>query len=146
MKALGDILSILPIGIGLLAILMTIDLVTAIVRCAITGTVLSRRLTWGVAIKSGILLVVTMAFGADVVIARFIPSAKQYVAVMIGQIVTAWYMLGELISILENLAKMGVPLPKFLIRILAVARHELVQQTRFDKTSGLDNDNSESKG
>lgn len=131
-EAIENILAAFPIGIGLLAILMSVDLLTAIVRCAITGTLLSRRLTWGVAIKTGILLVVTLSFGADVVIEHFVPVAKQ-LPVAIGKIVSAWYMLGEILSILENLHEMGVPLPKFLLRILAVARHELVKHTQFDK-------------
>ena len=36
----------------------------------------------------------------------------------IGLIVTIWLIVNELISILENLAVIGVPLPKWLTKII----------------------------
>ena len=36
----------------------------------------------------------------------------------IGVIVVIWFIINELISILENLAIIGVPLPKFLTSLI----------------------------
>ena len=36
----------------------------------------------------------------------------------IGMIVTIWFIINELISILENLSEIGIPLPKFLVSIV----------------------------
>ena len=37
---------------------------------------------------------------------------------LFGLIVTVWLIINELISILENLSKMDVPIPAFLTKII----------------------------
>ena len=37
---------------------------------------------------------------------------------MFGLLVTVWMILNECISILENISKLGVPLPKFLVSLV----------------------------
>ena len=38
--------------------------------------------------------------------------------IFFGVLVTVWLIINELISILENLESVGVPLPKFLVAIV----------------------------
>lgn len=50
----------------------------------------------------------------------------------VGMLVTVWLIINELISILENLEKIGVPLPAFLGKLIArlkVSAEQVTKQT-----------------
>lgn len=52
-------------------------------------------------------------------------------------IVTIWFIINELISVLENLAEIGIPLPKFLVSL--IKRLKVVVENKTDE--GEDNNN-----
>ena len=54
--------------------------------------------------------------------------------VIICPLVVTWYLLMELGSILENVGKMGAPLPEFLKKMIAVLKDTV--DTAGDVTSG----------
>ena len=41
---------------------------------------------------------------------------------------TAWYLLTELGSVIENAGALGAPLPQFLVRAIAVLRADVSQR------------------
>ena len=48
-------------------------------------------------------------------------------------IVTIWFIINELISVLENLAEIGIPLPKFLVSIVKRLKVVVENKTTEDK-------------
>ncbi len=47
-----------------------------------------------------------------------------------GMIITVWLIINELISILENLGEMGVPLPSFLTSMIKTLKGKVEEQGR----------------
>lgn len=46
-------------------------------------------------------------------------------SVFFGLLVTAWYILNELLSITENAGRMGAPVPKWLVKYIAVLKSKI---------------------
>ena len=98
----------------------------------ISGTVAAMRdASWsskvardGIFHKGGMVLTVFVALLADQLIGLVlgnipaIPLPWDY-GVLIAPMVITWYIITELGSIVENAAKMGAPVPPFLLKILA---------------------------
>ena len=74
------------------------------------GEIISQKLRDGGFKKAGIVFVVIMAYGLSMLFGD--------TSHIIFNSVQAYYMYTELVSILENLAAVGVPLPKVLRNIL----------------------------
>lgn len=51
----------------------------------------------------------------------------------IGMSVTIWLIINELISILENLGEMGIPLPDFLIKIVNRLKNTVDKTTESEE-------------
>ena len=49
-----------------------------------------------------------------------------------GMIVTIWLIINELISILENLKRLGIPLPDFLVKIVSRLKNNVEDKTKED--------------
>ena len=45
-----------------------------------------------------------------------------------GMIITIWLIINELISILENLGELNVPLPSFLVNIIKTLKSKVEEQ------------------
>lgn len=100
----------------------------------ISGTVAAMRdASWsskvardGIFHKGGMVLTVFVALLADQLIGLVlgnipaIPLPWDY-SVVIAPMVITWYIITELGSIVENAAKMGAPVPPWLVKILALA-------------------------
>ena len=50
--------------------------------------------------------------------------------IFFGVLVTIWFIINEIISILENLAKIGVPLPKFLMTVIQRLKNTTESEVR----------------
>ena len=74
------------------------------------GEIISQKLRDGGFKKAGIIFVVIMAYGLSMLFGD--------TSHIIFNSVQAYYVYTELVSILENLAAVGVPLPKILRNIL----------------------------
>lgn len=74
------------------------------------GEIISKKLRDGGFKKAGIVFVVIMAYGLSMLFGD--------TSHIIFNSVQAYYVYTELVSILENLAAVGVPLPKILRNIL----------------------------
>ena len=46
-------------------------------------------------------------------------------SVFFGLLVAAWYILNELLSITENAGRMGAPVPKWLVKYIAVLKSKI---------------------
>ena len=103
-----------------LVIVMTADYVTGMVRAWVTKTLSSRVGIVGIVKKLCYLFGVMVAIVADWVIqSAGAKAGLDFDFYAFGLLVTIWLILNECISILENLAEIGVPLPGFLKNLIA---------------------------
>ena len=117
----------MPPLVWILLAVMTIDYVTGII-CGIMGRSkktetggLSSSAAWiGLMKKMLIVLVVLLAALLDKAISS--GAGIQFEAVMGATCL--WFLASEGLSILENVASMGVPVPKILLKVLEIMRQK----------------------
>ena len=106
----------LALPFAVLIFAMCADYATGMVRAYITGALSSRTGIKGIIKK----LCYMFAVVCGIIIDYVLVSAAEKVGTPVGEIcffgtlVTVWLILNEVVSILENLSDIGVPLPKFL--------------------------------
>lgn len=113
-------LHMIAVPLLMLVLVMCIDYLTGMIKAWFRSELSSKVGFKGIVKKVCYLLVVCVAAVVDWLIASGLQQVgiKVEVTFAFGVIVTIWLIINELISILENLAKIGVPLPKFLINIV----------------------------
>ena len=87
----------------------------------------SKKGAVGIIKKVGYLCVIAVALTADYVILNAASSlgfAIQKTAVF-GLMVTVWYLLNEMLSVIENAGRMGAPVPAWLADYIAVLKHKV---------------------
>lgn len=120
MGILNDIFGILAIPIVLLVTCNIIDYVTGILASRFRGQKIeSYKGIRGITRKIGMWLLVVVGAVMDKLIAYSVaelglPISFEFV---IAAVVAIWIICNEIISILENLKDMEVPLPDFLIKV-----------------------------
>lgn len=84
----------------------------------------------GIYKKFGYILTVCVAMVVDFII--FKCAAQMGVEIkantMFGLLCTIWFILNELLSIMENAGRMGAQLPDFLVKVLAVLKNKVEEQ------------------
>jgi len=113
-----------------LLVVMLIDYITGMAQAWVSSTLSSRTGILGIVKKIGYLVAVAVAVVVDYIIQLAASGAGLEIPTVyaFGLLVTIWLILNELISILENLAEIGVPLPKFLLRIVERLRKSTEKQ------------------
>lgn len=114
--ALSAYFRILLAPIIILLVLMLIDYVSGVAWACISRTLSSKIGYKGILKKAGCLLVVACGMAVDWTVGYALNSVGISFkgTCLFGLLVTVWLILNELISILENLSKVGVPMPDFL--------------------------------
>ena len=90
----------------------------------------SKKGAEGIIKKVGYLCIIAVAMIVDYVIqsvAAQIGLAVQ-VKAFFGLLVAVWYVLNELLSIVENAGRMGAPVPEWLARYIAVLKTKIDDQ------------------
>lgn len=111
---------VVAVPVTVLFVAMVIDYVTGMISAWHCLELSSKKGIFGIIKKISYLALVCVGMGVD----WLIYSGLQSVGVTLGYtfffgvLVTIWLIINELISILENLRKIGVPLPKFLASII----------------------------
>lgn len=113
-------LNVLLVPLIVLIVVMVIDYFTGMAQAYISHTLNSRIGVTGILKKIGYIIAVTVGIVADYLISSALVNCGVDIPIncCIGMIVTVWFIINELISILENLSEIGTPLPKFLISIV----------------------------
>ena len=104
-----------------LLILMAIDYVTGVTGAAINKC-LDSEVGWkGIVRKIGIIILTAICMLVDYLIVTLSAGAGFVFPLqgMVTIVVCCWLIGNELLSVLENLGKMGVPLPGFLKSLFA---------------------------
>ena len=113
-------LNVLLVPLIVLIVVMVIDYFTGMAEAYISHTLNSRIGVTGILKKIGYIIAVTVGIVADYLISSALVNCGVDIPIncCIGMVVTVWFIINELISILENLSEIGTPLPKFLISIV----------------------------
>ena len=80
---------------------------------------------------------IAVAMTADYVILNA-ASALGFAAprtAVFGLMVTVWYLLNEMLSVIENAGRMGAPVPKWLADSIAVLKHKVEENEQKGGTA-----------
>lgn len=120
LAALAATLRALAVPLVILLLVMLADYGTGMARAWITGSFSSRTGLRGIVKKLLYPVLVAVGMTADYLasdtLARLGTSLP--LSGVVGLTVTVWLIINESISVLENLAQSGVPVPAFLTRLM----------------------------
>lgn len=138
MKRIGELLAAaggaiisffvqMPPLVWILIAVMSIDYVTGLILAALgkstkteNGYIASHAAFIGLMKKAGILLVILLASLVDMAVSH--GAGIQFEAVMGA--CCLWFIASEGFSVLENVAQMGVPVPKVLMKVLEIMKEK----------------------
>lgn len=130
-------LGALAVPIIVMIIMMVIDYVTGMGAAWMHGELSSRVGAKGIAKKVGYMGLIVVAMGMDYLVSsgfaavNITPVCDMWFALLVA----VWLIINEMISILENLRKMEVPLPGFIVKAL-----ERLKTTVLDESEGKKNE------
>ncbi|MCI8303866.1 MAG: phage holin family protein [Lawsonibacter sp.] len=107
--------------------LMALDYITGSAAACRKGDWASWRAREGIWHKAGMVTVVIVAAGADLLISLVLANLPvlalpvRYPG-LVGPVVLVWYIVTELGSVTENAVMMGAPVPAWLTRLLAAGK------------------------
>ena len=106
----------LLIPIAVLVAVMVIDYISGMVSAKKTGELSSRLGVIGILKKVGYLALVAVGMVVDYLISSALTQVGINIQInyCFAMIIVIWLIVNELISILENLGEIGVPIPEFL--------------------------------
>jgi len=110
----------LAVPIIVLMVMMIIDYLSGMSAAWVHGDLSSRVGAKGIVKKVGYMALIVVAMGVDYLIYSGFAAANIEVGynMWFGLLVAVWLIINEMISILENLSKLGVPIPDFLTKII----------------------------
>ncbi len=113
-------LNIMAIPVIVLVCIMLIDYITGMISAWVNAELSSKKGIIGIVKKICYLFAIAAAMGIDWLIYSGMTQIGIQLdyTIFFGVLVTIWLIINEIISILENLAKIGVPLPKFLMTVI----------------------------
>ena len=116
--ALAAYFNVLAVPLVVLVAVMLIDWITGLAGASATGKLSSRVGVMGIVKKVCYLALVAVGMVVDYLISSALVSIgiSLQINYCFGMIVTVWLIINELLSILENLGELGVPIPDFLRR------------------------------
>ncbi len=106
---------------------MALDYLTGSLAAARAGQWSSARARDGIWHKCGMLVVVLVAAGTDLLLATVLANLPlvalpvEYTG-LVCPVVLVWYIVTELGSMVENAAVMGAPVPQWLKKLLALGK------------------------
>lgn len=118
--------AVLPVMVILLCC-MVVDFISGCANNAKKEGLSSKAGVKGIVKKVGYLCVIIVAMFFDYIIMYVlsIMGLKYEITMFFGLLVTVWFILNELLSILENVAVLGVPIPDFLTRYVKDVRGKI---------------------
>ena len=113
-------LGIVAVPIIILIIAMIIDYVTGMMSAWLNSELSSKKGIKGIVKKVSYLALVAVAMIVDWLIFQGLQQINVDLnySVFFAILVTVWLIINELISVLENLSRMGVPIPNFLKKLI----------------------------
>ena len=109
-------LKIIAIPLLVLILLMICDYISGMAYAYINHILCSKIGIKGIIKKLCYLMAVCASMGIDWVISSVDTGIEN--TYVVAMLIIVWLIINEIISILENLKKIGIPLPKFLYKII----------------------------
>lgn len=115
--ALAAYFNVLAVPLVVLVAVMLIDYVTGMTAASYTKQLNSRVGVIGIVKKVCYLALVAVGMVVDYLILSALVSIgiSLQINYCFGMIITIWLIINELLSILENLGELNIPLPQFLV-------------------------------
>ncbi len=131
--ALAAYFNILLIPVLVLFAVMVIDYCTGMASAYKNKEIKSKTGLIGILKKLSYLVLVCVGGVVDYLIGAGLATAGiEFSSYYFGLIVSVWLIINELISILENLAGLGTPIPKFLVNIVRRLKNTVENKTNTD--------------
>lgn len=132
--ALASYFNVLLIPVLVLVAVMIIDYATGMTSAWKSGELESKTGLIGILKKVSYLVLVAVGGVVDYLISAGLAAANVEISITYccGLIVCVWLIINELISILENLAELGTPIPKFLVNIVRRLKNTVENKTDTD--------------
>lgn len=132
--ALASYFNVLLIPVLVLVAVMIIDYATGMTSAWKSGELESKTGLIGILKKVSCLVLVAVGGVVDYLISAGLAAANVEISITYccGLIVCVWLIINELISILENLAELGTPIPKFLVNIVRRLKNTVENKTDTD--------------
>lgn len=115
--------------------MMAIDIVTGFINAWMKGEVKSSVLRQGIAKKTGELIIILLG-------ELFVMGMNLPIGICAG--ISLYIIIMELVSIFENLQKLGVPIPKFVSKALS-STVEKINEEKDEKEEEPQNGSEEEK-
>ena len=133
--ALAAYFNVLLIPLAVLVAVMLIDYITGMAGASCTGQLNSRVGVRGIVKKAGYLALVAVGMVVDYLITSALVSIgiDLQINYCFGMIITIWLIINELISILENLGELNIPLPKFLVDMIKTLKGKVEDKAESGK-------------
>lgn len=134
--AIAAYLNVLLVPLIVMLAVMVVDYFTGMAQAYISHTLNSRIGVTGILKKIGYIIAVAVGIVADYLISSALVNCGINITIncCIGMIVTVWFIINELISILENLSEIGTPLPKFLVSIVKRLKNTVETKTNENES------------
>ena len=128
-------LGIVAVPIIILIVAMIIDYVTGMLSAWLNSELSSKKGIKGIVKKVSYLALVAVAMIVDWLIFQGLQqiNVDLHYSVFFAVLVTVWLIINELISVLENLSRMGVPIPNFLKKLIDRLKNTVDESEREDK-------------
>ena len=125
-------MNMIAVPVVILLSVMAADYLTGLVSAWTHSELSSRKGLFGIVKKLCYLFAIAAAMGTDWLIYSGMEQIgiKLEYTIFFGVLVTIWFIINEIISILENLAKIGVPLPKFLMTVIQRLKNTTESEVR----------------
>ena len=104
---------------------MVLDYISGIIKSYETNTLSSKVGAKGIIKKFSYFLVIVISFIIDFILCNYTLNEIDLYYPVVSEIIIAWFVINEIISILENVSEIGVPLPKFIINITSHLKNNL---------------------
>lgn len=127
-------LNMIAIPVGVLVFVMAVDYLTGMISAWINAELSSQKGLLGIVKKICYLFAVAAAMGIDWLIYSGMGQIGISIdsTIFFGLLVTIWFIINEIISILENLVKIGIPVPKFLMAVIKRLKNTTENQFESD--------------
>lgn len=128
-------LGIVAVPIIILIVAMIIDYVTGMLSAWLNAELSSKKGIKGIVKKVSYLALVAVAMIVDWLICCGLQQINVNIkySVFFAVLVTVWLIINELISVLENLSRIGVPIPNFLKKLINRLKTTIDESEREDK-------------
>lgn len=125
----------LAVPLFVLLTMMIIDYISGMSAAWRAGELSSKKGIDGIIKKIGYMGLVAVAMGVDYLILSGFAAVNISIGInmLIGILVTVWLIINEMISILENLSQLGVPIPSFLTKV--VKKLKITTEDKAEKIS-----------